>query len=105
MTTTLFDDEAGAWRRDVTVVVATPQVHFIPSISAKLGLVGMPGAGGTAKVETTLCNAAAVTAGTALWVTWTAAASAAAAQQLVDMPVTAVRLTATVADATFSLVQ
>jgi hypothetical protein len=105
MTTTVFDDEAGAWRRDVSVVVGTPQVIFIPSVGIKLGLLGVPGASGTAKVETTLSNAASITADTALWVTWTAGASAAAAQQLVDMPVTAVRLTATVATATFSLVQ
>lgn len=104
MTTTYADSRC--WKLDLLVLSGTPEIHAIPDTygGEKLGVMGKPGGGGTIKVEYTLSSGADVQAGTAVWETWTAGTSAAAATERLQLPIRFVRLTAAVANATVALV-
>lgn len=86
------------------VVVGTPKVVRLAQGPIKVGIQGKPGGGGTVTVDTTMSPETDIAAGTAEWKATTIAADATTDQLVLDNVFTAVKLTALVANATFTIV-
>lgn len=74
------------------------------SVFSPITLQANPGASGTAAVHVTCSTIEDVLANTAVWVLWPKGVVSAAAMDTLTSPVTAVKLVATVANASLSMV-
>ena len=84
-----------------TVAAGTPQV-IAPPAGRPLSVVAIPGAGGTALVETSNTPQAREAGATGItWVPWAAGAVSATTAQSLTAPCVALRFTATTAGAVF----
>lgn len=94
------------WQWTETVLAgATSDPLYMPERdNHKPATVGVsPGVGGTALVEYSLSSVAAVKAGTAIWRSWPYGDVSVDTDELLEGPVTALRMTATTADATWEV--
>jgi|GEM_PF-2541496 len=98
---------SGRWEYAANVVAGANDVLYPPRLhlDKPLSVGVMPGAGGTALVEYTLAPRAAVDAdpNVVTWRPWPAGAVSSNADDVVDAPVTALRMTAATSDASWEV--
>lgn len=89
-----------------TVAAGTTQVIAMASADRQMPATvnAIPGAGGTALVEYSLTPSAIDTPAGATWMPWPSGAVSAAAVEVLESPVVALRFTATTQAAVFNLV-
>lgn len=90
------------WEEQGTAVVGTPAIVKIP-VAGDVSVSVFPGALGSVLVETTLSSPAAMDAGTANWFAWTEGNVNVNTQDLAMGPVRGLRITATVANAKYEV--
>jgi len=97
----------GRWEYTAYVVAGTSDVLYPPRLAEhKPASIGVsPGAGGTVLVEYTLASRAAVEAdpNAVTWRPWPIATTSIDSDDVLDSPVTALRVTANIADASWEV--